>query len=122
MAYPHIFINASCDITVKSLVNVDYHSWSDHIYHCCDSRVSAPRFLKFHLLNIGMRKKALNQGSFCVNQQLIEKHLTRDELKEKLQNNDENVPRKFISMSTNLPNTDPYWRERKHELNALCFF
>ena len=33
-------------------------------------------------------EKALNQGSFCVNQQLQEKHLTRDELKEKLQNDD----------------------------------
>ena len=33
-------------------------------------------------------EKALNQGSFYVNQHLQEKHLTRDELKEKLQNDD----------------------------------
>ena len=94
----------------------------EHIYHCIDNRVPAHRFLKFHLLNIGMRKKALNQGSFCVNQQLNEKHLTRDELKERLLNEDESIPRKFVSMSANLQNTDPFWRERKHELDALCFF
>ena len=49
------------------------------------------------------------------------KHLTRDKLKEKLQNDDESIPRNFVSMSANLPNTDPFWRERKHELETLYF-
>ena len=25
-------------------------------------------------------------------------------------------------MSSNIVNTDPYWKERKHELDSLCFF
>ena len=71
MAYPHIFSNGLCDITIKSMVNIDYHSWVEHIiYYCGDNRVAAHRFLKFHLLNIG---KGSESGSFCVNQQLNEK-------------------------------------------------
>lgn len=53
-------------------------------------------------MNISLSQKALNQGSFCVNQQINEKHLTRDELLEQLQNDDDTIPRKFLSMSTNL--------------------
>jgi len=68
MAYPHIFCNGSCDITIKSLAPLEYEKWVQHIYYCCDNRVASHRFLQFHLLNIALRKKALNQGSFCVNQ------------------------------------------------------
>ena len=32
------------------------------------------------------------------------------------------LPRKFISMSSNIPNTAPYWSQAKKELDALCFF
>ena len=64
----------------------------------------------------------MNQGSFCVNQQVNEKQITRDELIEKLENNDEALPRKFISMSSNIPNTAPFWGNAKRELDALCFF
>ena len=78
--------------------------------------------MKFHLLNIGNRKKALNQGSFCVNQQINEKQITRDELLERLENNDESLPRKFISMSANIPNTAAFWKDAKRKLDSLCFF
>lgn len=46
---------------------------------------------------------------------------TVEELQKNLEEKDESVPRKIISMSANLPNTDTYWRERKKELDALCF-
>ena len=51
----------------------------------------------------------------------MKKHLTRGELKEKLLNEDESILRKFVSMSENLQNTDHFWRERKQELDVLCF-
>lgn len=122
MAYPNIFINGTCDITIPSTRTADYDMWVENIYFCRDNRVSSHRFLKFHLLNIGLRKKASDQGSFCVNQQVNEKQLTRDELVQRLQVKDDSIPRKFISMSSNIVNTDPYWKERKHELDSLCFF
>jgi len=43
-----------------------------------------------------MHQKALNQGSFRVNQQLHDKHLTIDELKERLQENDQSIPVNLI--------------------------
>ena len=49
-------------------------------------------------------------------------HLTIPELRANLENEDESVPRKFLSVAANLPNIDPYWRERKKELDALTFF
>ena len=41
---------------------------------------------------------------------------------ENLNNADETVPRKICSIAANLPNTQPFWRERKHELDAMTFF
>ena len=122
MAYPHIFVNGSCDITIKKIRSIDYLQWVEHIYFTTDNRVAAHPFLKFQLLNIGLKKRALNQGSYLVSQQLNEALLTVDELKENLNNDDDSVPRKIISFAGSLPNTDPYWRERKKELDSLHFF
>ena len=121
MAYPHIFVNGSCDITIKKIRSIDYLQWVEHIYFT-NNRVAAHPFLKFQLLNIGLKKRALNQGSYLVSQQLNEALLTVDELKENLNNDDDSVPRKIISFAGSLPNTDPYWRERKKELDSLHFF
>ena len=121
MTYPHIFVNGSCDITIKK-IRSDYLQWVEHIYFTTDNRVAAHPFLKFQLLNIGLKKRALNQGSYLVSQQLNEALLTVDELKENLNNDDDSVPRKIISFAGSLPNTDPYWRERKKELDSLHFF
>ena len=121
MCYPHIFVNGTCDYTIKAARNLKFEDWIDHIYFCKDNRVPSHRFLKFHLMNISLRQKALNQGSFCVNQQINEKHISRDELVEQLENENQAIPHKILSMSANLVDTAPYWRERKHELDSLCF-
>ena len=122
MCYPHIFVGGSCDITIKLLRNVDYVQWVEHVYYNVDNRVSANPFLKFHLLNIGFKKRALTQGSYCVSQQINESLLSIEELSDRLENNDDSIARKIIGFAGNLPNTDPYWKARKVELNALNFF
>ena len=122
MAYPHIFVNGSCDITIKKIRSIDYLQWVEHIYFTTDNRVAAHPFVKFQLVNIGLKKRALNQGSYLVSLQLKEALLTVDELKENLNNDDDSVPRKIISFAGSLPNTGPYWRERKKELDSLHFF
>ena len=66
-----------------------------------DNRVSAHPYLKFFLLNLRLRKQALNQGNFVVSQQLNDAHLTIQQLQHNLNNNDDSVPRKIISMSKN---------------------
>ena len=105
MAYPHIFVYGSCDITIKRVVEVDYLQWVEHIYFTVDNRVAAHPFLKFHLLNLGLRQRALRQGSFCVSQQISEPLITIEELQQRLSNGDDSIGRKIISMAANLPNT-----------------
>ena len=73
-------------------------------------------------MNIGLKKRALAQGSYCVSQQINEALLSIEDLQERLSNEDEGIPRKIISFASNLPNTDPYWKARKTELDALHFF
>ena len=108
MAYPTVFISGSCDITAPKLVDIDLQKWIEHIYYCIDNRVSAHPYLKFFLLNLRLRKQALGQGSFVVNQQLNDAHLTIQELQQNLNNNDDFLPRKIKSMAKNFVNTDPY--------------
>ena len=122
MAFPTVFVNGSCDITVPKLVDIDYDEWTEHIYFNGDARVSKHPYLKFLLFNLSMRNKALSQGSFVVAQQLNDAHLSIAELAENLENDDDSVPRKIISIAANLKNTQPFWKERKRELDELAYF
>ena len=72
MAFPTIFINGSCDCKISSLRGIEYNEFVSHIYYNVDNRVSQHRFLKFVLLNLGLRQIALSQGSFVVAQQLLD--------------------------------------------------
>ena len=108
MAFPTIFVNGSCDFTAPKLVDIVFDEWIQHIYFTGDGRVSKHPYLKFLLLNLRLRKMALNQGSFVVAQQLNDAHLSISDLAENLRNKDESVLRKIISMAANLPNSHPY--------------
>ena len=62
MAFPTVFINGSCDYTTPKLVAIDYQEFVEHIYYTGDGRVSKHPYLKFLLLNLGLRLKALNHA------------------------------------------------------------
>ena len=49
--------------------------------------------LRFFLMNLGLRERALTQGSFIVAQQLHDAHLSVEELRENLENGDRSVPK-----------------------------
>ena len=121
MAFPTIFINGSCDVTIPRLHKIKFSDFVDHIYFQGDNRVSKHPTLKFVLLNMKLRLQALNQGSFVVAQQLNDAHLSIPDLREKLSNGDDSLPRKIINISANLPNTAPYWRDVKSDIDAMCF-
>jgi len=56
---------------------------------------------KFFLYNLGLRKQALQQRSYLVAQQLNESHITIEkELKDRIQKNDDSIPRKIINMGS----------------------
>ena len=104
------------------MVSVDLDTWISHIYYQGDGRVPKHPFLKFFLYNLSLRKKALNQGSYLVAQQLNDTHITIEELHDRLESGDQSIPRKIIHMGANLVNSDPYWNKRKRELDAFTFY
>ena len=122
MCYPHIFVNGSCDITIKSQCNIDFEEWVQHIYHATDNRVPSDPFLKFHLMNVGLKKKALDQGSFVISQKVNEALISVDELKSRMDDGDESIARTIINFGSNLINTDAYWKARKLENQASNFY
>ena len=69
-----------------------------------------------------LRKQALSQGSYLVSQQLNDAHLSIEELRQSLENNDDSVLHKIISIGENLQNTHPFWRERKCELHSILYY
>ena len=122
MAFPEIFINSSCDYTVLNQKQPKFEDWIQHIYWCKDSRVANHPHLKFYLMNLSLRRKALSQTNFLVNQQLDSAQLIINELREQLENGDESIPRKIINVAANLPNTETFWRDRHKDVYALKLF
>ena len=122
MAFPTVFINGSCDITHPSLMKPELSEWINHIYFTGDNRVSSHPFLKFFLYNLNIRQQNLKQGSYLVTQQLDEAHLTVSELIERIEAEDNSIPRKIIRANGNIVNTDPYWALRRQELDGFTFF
>ena len=122
MAFPTVWPDGFGDFTVERLISVPLDKWIEHIYYHQDNRVASHPFLKFFLLNIKLKKQSLEQGRFLVSQQLNDAHLTLKELKEKFENNDDSVARKIISFAKNIINTDPYWRYKKKEVDAMLVY
>ena len=120
MAYPTVFMSGSCDYTDAKLHSLDFQKWVNHIYYNVDNRVSSHPYLKFFLLNLRMRLQTFKQTNFLVSCQLNDAHLSIAQLRENLENNDDSVPRKIISVGKNFPNTDPYWKDHKKKLDSLC--
>ena len=79
-------------------------------------------FLKFHLMNVGLKKKALDQGSFVISQQVNDALISVDELKSRMDTGDDSIARTIINFGSNLLNNDPYWKARKVENQASNFY
>ena len=119
MLSPDVFVDGSCDITIKRLRTPKLGEWLEHIYWAGDGRVAAQPLLKFALLNLKLRTEALSQGRYVVAQQLNDAHLDAGGLLANLDAGDDSVPRKVISVGSNIVNSDPYWKERKRDVDSL---
>ena len=122
MAFPEVFVNSTCDYTVLKQKQPPFDEWIKHIYWTSDARVANHPHLKFYLLNLKLRKKALSQTNFLVSQQLDAAQLSIEELTEQLETGDDSIPRKIIGVAANLPNPDPFWSDRYKEVYALNLF
>ena len=64
MCYPYIFINGSCDLTIKGFCTVPYDEWVEHIYYNVDNGV--PSDSSFDILTASKNKQIIENESFCI--------------------------------------------------------
>jgi len=69
-----------------------------------------------------MRKRALEQSRYFVDQQLGDPHLTVADLQERLARSDSSFINKLLYFGANLRGTAQYWHQRQRELRALVEF
>ena len=107
-AFPCIFVNGSCDPTIKdrlfrSINSKNIDLWIEHIYYNQDNRVAKHPFLKFLLTNIKNKYKAFSQSDFCVNSTLRDPQLTVDDLTERHESGDFSTGKQILRIAGNIP-------------------
>ena len=66
-----------------------------------------------------MRKRALEQSRYFVDQQLGDPHISVADLQERLARGDTAFTNKLLYFSASLRGTSQYWQQRRRELRAL---
>ena len=123
MAFPCLFpygkgdFHINCPITCPTL-----HEWAEHLLWYQDGRFARHKVWKFVVHNMIMRKRALEQSRYFVDQQLGDPHLTVAELQEQLARGDTSFANKLLYFGANLRGTAQYWHHRCRELRALVEF
>ena len=123
MAFPTLIPDGVGDFTVsrkhpfKSL-----DDWAEHCIWWKDGRFAKHPFFKFVVMNIIQRGQARTQSTFFVGARLGEAAPSVQELKEKVANRDESLLRTCISYASNIKGTDPYWYDRRKDLEAMVHF
>ena len=72
--------------------------------------------------NVIMRKRALEQSRYFVDQQLGNPQITVADLQEQLARGDTSFTNKLLYFGANLRGTAQYWHQRRRELCALVEF
>jgi hypothetical protein len=123
MAFPTLFPYATADFrmnrprTCKSVSD-----WARHLIWYQDGRFARHQYFKFIAHNIIVRKTALEQSKFIVNQKLGDQHLTVAELQEMLNKNDNSITKKILYFGASLRGSPQYWSQRSNELTSLIQF
>ena len=123
LAFPALFPYGTGDFhsnrprTCQSMAD-----WAEHLLWYDDGRFARHPYFKFVVHNMIMRKRAVEQSSFVVRQQLGDEHLTVTDLKAKLQSEGDCVGAKIMYFGANLRGTSQYWARRAKELRALVQF
>ena len=123
LAFPSLFPFGTGDFFVNRPRTVSSMAdWADHLLWYEDGRFAHHHYFKFVVHNMIMRRRAIDNSNYIVQQKLGEKHLTISELKEKIQNGDNSIGRKILYFGASLRGTSQYWTERAKELRSLIQF
>ena len=121
MAFPCLFPYGKGDFHINRPVTcAALHDWAEHLLWYQDGRFVRHKVWKFVLHN--MRKRALEQSRFFLDQQLGHPLITVADLQERLARGDTTFTNKLLYFSANLHGTAQYWHQRRRELRALVEF
>ena len=123
MAFPCLFPYGKGDFHINRPVTCPtLHDWAEHLLWYKDGRFARHKVWKFVVHNMIMRKRALEQSRYFVDQQLGDPHLTVADLQERLARGDTSIANKLLYFGANLRGTAQYWHQRRRELRALVEF
>ena len=118
MAFPCLFPYRKGDFHINRPITCPtLHEWAEHLLWYQDGRFARHKVWKFVVHNIIMRKRALEQSRYFVDQQLGDPHLTVAELQEQLARGDTSFANKLLYFGANLRGTAQYWHQR-HETES----
>ena len=121
MAFPCLFPYGKGDFHINRPVTCpSLHDWAEHLLWYQDGRFARHKVWKFVVHNMIMRKRALEQSRFFVDQQLGDPHITVADLQERLARGDSFTDKLYFG--ANLRGTAQYWHQRRRELRALVEF
>ena len=123
MAFPALFPNGSGDFHMnRPRTCSSMAEWADHLLWFEDGRFARHPYFKFIVHNMIMRKRALDNSTFVVDQHLGESHFTVSDLKDKLEAGDHSFGKKIVYFGACLRGTTQYWGQRSKELRSLIHF
>ena len=123
MAFPCLFPYGKGDFHINRPVTCSaLHDWAEHLLWYQDGRFARHKVWKFVVHNMIMRKRALEQSRFFVDQQLGDPQITVADLQERLARGDTSFTNKLLYFGANLRGTAQYWHQRRRELRALVEF
>ena len=123
MAFPCLFPYGKGDFHINRPVTCPaLHEWAEHLLWYQDGRFAQHKVWKFVVHNMIMRKRALEQSRYFVDQQLGDPHITVADLQERLARGDTSFTNKLLYFGANLRGTAQYWHQRRRELRAMVEF
>ena len=123
MAFPCLFPYGKGDFHINRPVTCpSLHDWAEHLLWYQDGRFARHKVWKFVVHNMILRKRALEQSRFFVDQQLGDPQITVADLQERLARGDTSFADKLLYFGANLRGTAQYWHQRRKELRALVEF
>ncbi|KAH3883662.1 hypothetical protein DPMN_007622 [Dreissena polymorpha] len=93
--------------------------WAEHLIWYTDGRFAQHKYFQFIVHNIISRKRALEQSTYIMKQQIGDEHMSIDDLKQRIQNGDSSIAQKILYFGASLRGTSQYWSRRAQELRAL---
>ncbi|XP_048590507.1 uncharacterized protein LOC125573780 [Nematostella vectensis] len=120
MAFPCLFPYGLGDFHINRPRTAPHlHEWAEHLEWYQDGRFIKHKVWKFVVHNIIMRKRALEQSRYYVDQQLGDPHMTVADLQERMARGDTTIANKLLYFGASLRGTSQYWDQRRRELRAM---